>query len=121
MKDLSKRNRRNKVKGREFQGKIAKLFRNFYPMAHNTGVRQARAQCDVENTTFWIECKSGKKPSITGAYKQALEDSSLEDDARPILVIAHHERFYKGSSEDTVTMSLELFEIFLRKANKNET
>jgi hypothetical protein len=118
-KDLSKQNLRNKIKGRAYQGEIATFLRDFFPGAHNTGVRQAKGQCDVENTPFWVECKRGKKPSITKAYQQAEKDVDRCEEKSPkdILIFTHHERLHSdGRSQRLVTMGLDLFKLMLYKA-----
>jgi hypothetical protein len=101
-----------KRKGCNYQNEIAKAIREMWPSATNTGVDQriSIGRCDVEGTDCWIECKTGKKPSIIGAWKQSERDKERHSDDRPILVFTHFDQEKPGSgSRDLVTMSLESF------------
>jgi hypothetical protein len=46
----------------------------------------------VDDTPFWVECKTGKSPSIWKAFIQAAGDSSKAEDERPLLVYLKKDR-----------------------------
>ena len=96
-------------KGITYQWKVARILSEKWKNATNQGIDQRPGTCDVEGTPYWIECKTGKRPSITGAWRQCCDEQKAHGDTRPILVICHFDRFHGRESLETVTMSMETF------------
>lgn len=84
--------RSERRKGHDFERKVAKDMRTIFPEA-NRGFQTrggGKEEPDIVNTPFHIECKTGKRPSLLGAIKQAVEDNG--DKARAPVAICHFDR-----------------------------
>lgn len=107
-------------KGMTFQNIVSKWFRPMFASATSAGVIQSakKGLCDVENTPFWIECKTGKRPNIKKAYLQSVEDKKKCNDDRPIIVVTHFDQEKPGQGAvDLVTVNQDLFFDLLRLAH----
>lgn len=95
----SKRARRSRTKGREWQAELAKRWRDngLFPSArstHGEQVRDARLGArppDIEGTGLWVEAKHKRAADPIGALRQAiLEQEDAGDTRPPIAVVKPH-------------------------------
>jgi hypothetical protein len=80
--EASRRGRRSRQKGNEFERKIAREMREVYhasPVILQERIRRGNQKRfghddpDVKTPHFWVECKHGKEPKIRAAMEQAMD------------------------------------------------
>lgn len=107
---MSKSQRR---KGAEGEREAAELCRQLWPQADRNPMQARGAKrdgCEVEGTPHWIEVKSGVRPPIMPALRQAKRDIAASGDARAPVVMAKTTR--QGW---TVTMDWSTFATLVRE------
>lgn len=106
--------RRSRAKGGRGELAAVAMLRELWPAAKRCIAQSrtaAREGCDVEGTPYWIEAKTGARPAILAAMRQAMRDT----DGRPPIVIARRDR--EGA---LVTMRAEDWIALARKALESE-
>lgn len=96
--ERSRKGRRNRQKGAEYERDVANAFKLVYPEARREHgqTRDGGDAADVEGTPFWIECTKGEASiydkleqgmvdSIKGAMRECTRTGSKVT-ARPVLV-----------------------------------
>lgn len=91
--------KKSRDKGASFERQIAARFREYYPRARRRGNAQSdgmQAECDVEGTRYWIECKRYAKAQSWNQLIRWLEESmwaaQSADTNRPGIVIYKWDR-----------------------------
>ena len=77
-------------KGAAWERAVANALKVVYAKAKRGFVqsRDAREDCDVIGTPWWVECKKGKRVNVLAALRQSIKDS----DGRPPLVVVGQDR-----------------------------
>jgi hypothetical protein len=100
-------------KGAAGEREAAELCRQLWPQADRNPMQARGAKrdgCEVEGTPHWIEVKSGVRPPIMPALRQAKRDIAASGDARAPVVMAKTTR--QGW---TVTMDWSTFATLVRE------
>ena len=81
--------RRSRQKGKRGEREVARLFTDRGYQARRGDSQSAGArEADVEDTSFWVEVKRGKRCPI----RRAIEQSEGDTDGRPTLVFWRDDR-----------------------------
>lgn len=117
----SKQGKTSRRKGRDYQARLAKRFRDngTFTNASSTHSAQSRRQGykppDIEGTPYWIECKHQKSPDILGSLKQAEQEATTASDQRPAIAIIKH---HGERGDPIVVMRLKDFERLVQQKEK---
>ncbi len=114
-KTPSQRNKRNRMKGKEYEREIANALKPFYPNAARSFGQSATGSeaPDVVGTPFWIECGKGKSIRPEVKLKQAIAE--VEATPNKTFHGAHPIAFTTrgGHEPHIVSMTLETFLAFV--------
>ena len=100
-----------RVKGKVFERKVAKLFREAYPFLDSVRRSQQGGGAEQSDVTgvpgLWIECQDARSPTPWAKLKQAIGDSIAAEergeDARVPIAVTHR----TGSRSVEVMLMLE--------------
>lgn len=117
----SKQGKTSRRKGRDYQARLAKRFRDngTFTNASSTHSAQSRRQGykppDIEGTPYWIECKHRKTINVLDSIKQAEDEALNAKDERPALAIL---KWHGDRGEPIVAMRLKDFERLVQQKEK---
>ena len=100
--------KRSRDKGARFERFVANELAAVYPTAVRGCGQYHRGsnKADVEGTPYWIECKVGKRPSVYGAWDQAVATGTDKE----IVVVTKRDR-----DQALVTITLDKFIEIIKK------